>query len=150
MGLLHHIDALYSGLSGNAGTGRRIDCRWTAPLTGTWSARRWWRCEAFHRDMPPFRCRELLTQIVQVLRITEVEIRLRQWPASDQIASSRFIVAGYWRSVVIVFSQRSRIKFHVAYILSYSKHKQEDGSISKKYISYRYFITWVPKTPILL
>jgi len=40
MGLLHHIDTLYSGLGGNVGTGRRIDCGWTASLTSTWGA---WR-----------------------------------------------------------------------------------------------------------
>jgi len=40
MGLLHNVDTLYSGLGGYAGTGRRIDCGWTASLTGTWGARR--------------------------------------------------------------------------------------------------------------
>lgn len=150
MGLLHHVDTLYSGLGGYAGTGRRIDCGWTASLTGTWGARRWWRCKAFHRDMPPFRSCKLLTQIIQIFGITEVEIRLRQWSAPGQVTGTRFIVAGYWRSVVIMFSQRFSIKFHVAYVFSYSRNKQKHGVKRKKYISYDQFITQVRKTPILL
>jgi len=105
MSLLHHVDALYSRLGGGSGTGRRIDCGWTASLTGSWCARRRRRCKALHRDMPPFRGRKLLAQIVQVLGIAEVEVGLRQRSASDQVAGSRFIVAGYRRSVVVVFSQ---------------------------------------------
>jgi len=95
MGLLHHVDALYGGLGGGGGAGRRIDCRWTAPLAGARRARRRRRCEALHRDMPPFRGRELLAQVVQVLGIAEVEVGLGQRPASDQVTGGRIIVAGH-------------------------------------------------------
>lgn len=121
MSFLHHVDALYSGLGGDGGAGRWIDCRWTASLTGTRSTRWRRRCKAFHRDVPPFRGRKLLTQIVQVLGIAEVKVGLRQRSVSDQVTGSRFIVAGYWRSVVIIFSQRFRVKFHVAYVFNCNK-----------------------------
>jgi hypothetical protein len=57
---LHHVDTLYGGLGGDGGAGRRVDRGRTASLTGARGAGRRRRSQAVHRDMSPFRGRELL------------------------------------------------------------------------------------------
>lgn len=130
--LLHHVDALYGRLGGGCGARCRIDRGRTAPLTGARRARRRGRREALHRDVSPFRGRKLLAQIVQVFGVAEVEVGLGQRPAPRQVAGVRFI-AGHWRPMMVVFSQRFRIRFHVTHIVGCGGHgKKKEKKINFK------------------
>lgn len=141
MGLLHHVDALYGGLGGDGCAGRRVDRGRTASLTGARGARRRRRRQALHRDMSPFRGRELLAQIVQVLGVAEVEVGFGKRPAPGQVVVSR-LLAGHRRPMVVMFSQRSRIEFHVTHVIG-CKHST-NAKVKKKYaISILYFRTTI-------